>query len=282
MKIYKYTALFVLYAAVLSAPIFAQKMKVEDILAKHLESIGTAEVREKNTSRAIIGDAEINYIFPKDILGNGKIVIASEGEKIFWGININISNYPQEKFSFDGNKVKINYLRNARASVLGDFVQSNKFIVEESLLGGSLSTSWTLLNLKSKKAKISYDGTEKFNDKEAYVLEYSPKSGNLRVKLFFDKETFHHIRTEYRKDFPILMGRTSTESASQKRRYLKVVETFTDFKEEQGLTLPHNYSFIYSYSGQDSTTEVTWNFNLTGFYFNEKFEPQTFDAEANE
>lgn len=281
MKIYKYAALFVLYVAVLTAPVFSQKMKAEDILAKHLDSIGTAEVRANNTSRAAVGDAQVSYNFPKGVSGTGKIVIASAGEKFFWGINININNYPQEKFSFDGKKVKVSYLRNVGASVLGNFIQTNNMLVEESLLGGTLSTSWTLLNFANKKAKISYDGTKKIDGKETYVLEYSPKSGDLNIKMFFDKETFRHVRTEYKKDFPVPLGRTITESASQKKSYLKVVENFGDYKEEFGLTLPHSYNFTYSFIGQNSTTEVEWIFNLTGFLFNEKFDDITFDAEAN-
>lgn len=284
MKFYKNIKILILctlFIATLVLPAFSQKMNAEDILVNHLASIGTAEMRAKNTSRTIVGDAKINYVTPKDIAGTGKIVIASQGEKLFWGTNINIVNYPQERFSFDGKDVKVSYIKNVKVSFLGDFVQVNEFIVDESLLGGSLSTSWALLDMAKNKARISYDGTKKFDGKETYVLKYSPNKGDLGIKMYFDKETFRHVRTEYKRDFPVLMGRVSTQSVSQRKSYLKVVETFDNFKEEEGLTLPHKYTFTYSFIGQNDTTEIGWVFDLNTFFFNDKLDDKTFDVEAN-
>lgn len=281
MKILKITAFCALLTIVLSISAFSQKMKPEDIVAKHLDSIGTAEARAGNSSRVMIGTAEAKFISPKRISPTGKIVLASAGAKSFWALNLNSADYPQEKFGFDGKKVKVNYIKTGIPSTLGNFVQTNETIIEESLFGGALSTSWALLDLPNKKAKLSYEGTKKVDGKEAYVLGYSPRSSDLAIRLYFDTATFQHIRTEYKKSYPAPMGRTATQSVSQKESFLKVIETFSDFKKEQNLTLPHSYNLNYTFSGANATTEISWFVNMTAFLFDQKMEDSAFDVEAN-
>ncbi len=280
MKIYKSAVLFVLFIELLSASVFAQKMKAEDILAKHLDSIGTAEVRSKNTSRVIVGEAAVNFISPKNLPAKGRIVMASAGMKNFWGLNLNAVDYPFEKFSYDGKKVKAAYVRVGQRSPLGNFILSNNMLMEESMLGGTLSTSWVLINPSEQKLKISFDGTKKIDGKETYVLGYSPK-GDVNVQFYFDKETFRHVRTQYNRIFSAAAGLTPETSSRQNETRLKVTENFSDYKEESGMTLPHKYDLQYSVSGTRGATEIEWNFVISGFLFNQPLEESTFDAEAN-
>jgi hypothetical protein len=281
MKFFKLSASFLLLA-VFSLPVFAQKMKPEDVLAKHLESIGTAEVRAAVKSQLAVGDVSVEFISQKNLTANGRIVMASEGTKNFLGMNLNANDYPLEKFTYDGKKSKVAFVRTGVRSVLGNFILSNDLLLEESLLGGTLSTSWALSNTANNKAKVSFDGTKKIDGKEVYVLGYSPKGGgDIDIKLYFDKETFRHVRTEYKRTSSAAIGRTIDESARQSESRLKVVEDFSDFKAEKGVMLPHSYKLNYSVSGQNGTTEIEWKFNLTQFVFNQTLDAKTFDAEAN-
>ncbi len=56
-------------------------------------------------------------------------------------------------------------LSNGFRSKLGNFVVANDLLLEESLLGGTLSTSWALLDVAAKKPKLSFDGTKKLTAK---------------------------------------------------------------------------------------------------------------------
>lgn len=280
MRFYKYTALFVLYAALLSAPVFAQKMKAEDVVAKHLDSIGTAEVRAKNTSRVIAGEADVTFISPKNLPAKGRIVMASAGEKNFWGLNLNAVDSPFEKFSYDGKKVKVAYVRTGQRTLLGNFILTHDLLMKDSMLGGTLSTSWILLDQTDKKLNLSLDGTKKIDGKDAYVLDYAPKA-EVSIKFYFDKETFRHVRTQYTRIFSASAGRTPDASSQQNETRLKVIENFADYKEESGLTLPHKYNLQYSISGARGGTDIEWNFVLNGFLFNQNLDENTFDAEAN-
>lgn len=257
-------------------------MKPEEVLAKHLESIGKAEIRTAVKNQLAVGDVSVEFISQKNLTAQGRIVMASEGVKNFLGMNLNANDYSSEKFSFDGKKTKVAFVRTGIRSVLGNFVLSNNVILEESLLGGTLSTSWALSNIANNKAKLSFDGTKKIDGKEVYVLGYSPKGGgDLDIKLYFDKETFRHVRTEYKRTSSAAIGRTIDESARQSESRLKIVEDFSDFKVEKGLTLPHNYKLNYSVSGQNGTTEIEWKFVMSQFVFNQTLDAKTFDAEAN-
>jgi hypothetical protein len=198
MKHFKLSALFALF--VLVAPALAQKMKPEELLAKHLDSIGTAEARASVKSLIAVGDVAAKFISQKNQVVQGRIVLASAGEKNFFGMNLNSSVYSGEKFSYDGKKAKIGVVQAGAYSILGNFIKSNSMVLEESLLGGTLSTSWALLNSAEKKAKLSYDGAKKIDGREVYALGYSPKGGgDVDIVLYFDKETFRHVRTEYKR-----------------------------------------------------------------------------------
>ena len=257
-------------------------MKAEDVIAKHLDSIGTAEKRQAVKSQLTVGDAAVKYIAPKNQNLHGRIVMASAKEKIFLGLNLNATDYPQEKFSFDGDKSKVAYTRLGARSVLGNFVLTNDLLLKESLLGGTLSTSWALLDLPSKNAKISYNGTKKIDGKENYVIGYSVKNGgDIDVTLYFDKATFRHVRSEYKRTSSAGIGTNPNDSSKFIETRFKITEDFSDFKETGGLTLPHDYKILYTVSGQNGTTEIEWDFKLSGFVFNQVFPDSTFDAEAN-
>ncbi len=280
MKKFQLPMYSTLFLVLISVSAFSQKLKPEEILAKHLDSIATSEIRSANKNRIIVGDADIRFITPKNIPVIGRLVLASSKEKNFFGIVSNSINYPSEKFSFDGKKSKVGFVKDGRRSVLGNFVVSNTVSLEESLLGGALSTSWALLNWDSKKVKLTSEGTKKIDGKEAYAIGYGAKS-DFDITLYFDKETFRHIRTEYKRTSSAGIGNDPTQSSRFNETRFKITEDFSDFKNEKGLTLPHKYRINYSIIGQNGTTEIQWDFILNEFAFNQNLADGTFDADAN-
>ena len=105
MKISKLSVLFMICLFAVSAS--AQKMKPEDILAKHLDSIGTEENRAATKSLIAVGSAEVKSITKITTPVVGRIVIASAGMKIFWGMNLNSTDYPSEKFSYTHQRISL-------------------------------------------------------------------------------------------------------------------------------------------------------------------------------
>lgn len=257
----------------------AQKVQVEDILAKHLEAVGSNDARAKIRNRMIVGSVVVTYVSQRNQKTEGRAVFASEKEKNYFGMKLNASDYSGESFKFDGKGAAIGYANVGTRSVLGNFVDSNGWILGDSLFGGTLSSSWALVPTAESKAKLSFDGIKKVNGKEAFVLSYSRKGGSdLDVKLFFDKETFHHIRTEYKRTSSAGIGLRPDQSSGFSETRHKLTEDFSDFRAENGLVLPHKYRIEYLVTGQQGTTELLWEHVLTDFLFNQNLDAATFST----
>lgn len=261
----------------LSTSLTAQKLKPEEIIAKHLDSIAAADKLAATKSLVAVGEAQVDYITQKNQPAKGRVVVASEGQKLFFGLSLNAADYSQEKIVFDGKKSSVDFVRPGVRSDLGSFVQNNNELASHGLLGGTLSTSWALLNTDQGKAKISSSGTKKIDGVEVYVLTYSPKGGNdLDITMYFDKETFRHVRTEYTRIISSGIGRTINESARTSETRLKVTENFSDYKDFQGRMIPHKYKMYYTFTGTNGTKEVSWTYELTEFAVNQALDAGTF------
>ncbi len=259
----------------------AQKMKPEELIAKHLDSVGTAEARSSVKSQMAVGDAVVTFISEKNQNAVGRVVIASAGPKNFFGLSLNASDYPGERFSFNGSKSKVAAVMNGLRSYFGNFVDANELVLRDSLLGGTLSSSWALNDIAGKKVKLSVGGPKKMDGKEYYTLEYTPKGGSdVGITLFFEKDTFRHARTEYKRTASAGIGVGPDQSAGFSETKLKVIETYSDFRPEKGLTLPHTYKLNYSETGQRGTREVEWAYTLNEFSFNQAMDDKTFDVDA--
>ncbi len=259
----------------------AQKITSEELVAKHLDSIGTAEARAAVKSQVVVGDVVVTFISQKNQPAVGRVVMASAGTKNFFGLSLNASDYPGERFSFDGTKSKVAGVVNGQRSYFGNFVDTNEMILRDSLLGGTLASSWALHDLSRRKVKVSSEGTKKIDGKEHYVMSYSPKGGSdVSVTLYFEKDTFRHARTEYKRTISAAIGVRAEQSSGYDETRLKVTEVYGDFRVENGLTLPHTYKLTYSEIGQRGNREVEWAYTLNEFAFNQPMDEKTFDADA--
>lgn len=270
------TVLFVMALITVSSA-FGQKLKPEEIVAKHLASIGTAEKLASVKTLIAVGQVDVQYLTQKNLLpASGRIVVASEGNKTFFGLQLNASDYPQEKFIYDGSKFDVAMIRAGSRSPFGEFVQGSNGILSGGILAGAYKTSWPLLSAMDKGAKISSGGSKKINDREALGIKISPKGKvDAEITMYFDEQTFQHVRTEYTRTSSAMMGRTIDESARQLETRVKVTEDYSDFKEVQGLTLPHKYKILYSVLGA-ATKEISYTAVFMEFAVNQPLDPGTF------
>lgn len=259
----------------------AQKLKPEEIIAKHLESIGAAETRAGIKSQMAVGDAVVTFVSQKNQTAAGRIVMASSGGMNFLGLQLNAADYPGDKFSYDGSKTKVAKLVNGYRSYMTDFVEANQTLLKDSLLGGVLASSWALNDMANKRVKLSGGGLKKVDGKELYVIDYSPKGGSdIDISLFFEKDTFRHVRTEYKRTSSAGIGTNPNQSSGFDETRIKVTETYGDFRDVKGLMLPHIYKFTYSEIGGRGTREVEWAYTLNEFAFNQPIDEKSFDVDA--
>lgn len=268
------------------------KMKPEEIVAKHLASIGAAETIASVHSRIIAGSVVAIMRAPGTAKFTGQAILASEGGKNTIGMGFESAGKYEERFAFDGNNVSVGYARPGVRGYWGDFLLTHENIIKLGLVGGTLSDSWPLLNFSDKKQKLEYGGTKKVGDRTLYVINYVPRgSSDLEIKLFFDSETFQHVRSEYTRVISaglgsgaIPSGRASSaatsgaidQSGQQRPTRYKMTEEFSDFRKESGLNMPHTYKINLDLDTRGGTQSVEWDFTLTEFAFNQQIPPATF------
>ena len=256
----------------------AQKVTAEDVVAKHLASVGSGITVGRIRNRMIVGEVVVTFVSQRNQKAEGRVVFASEKEKNYFGTKLNASDYVGEEFKFDGANSAIGYANLGTRTVLGNFVQSNNWMVADSVFGGVLASSWVLTR-NVGNAKLSFDGIKKVDGKDSYVLTYSRKGGSdISVRLFFDKETYHHVRTEYKRTSSAGIGTSPDQSSGFSETRIKLTEDFSDFRDESGLMLPHRYRIEYNVTGQRGTTELLWDHALTNFLFNQNLDASTFST----
>lgn len=254
-------------------------LTAEQVIAKHLDSIGTAEARGSVTSRVILGKA----ISTMRIGGSGQVegsaVLASQGTSSLVGISFDIQTYPHEKMGFDGKTLRVADITPGTRSTLGQFFMTHEMPFREGLLGGTLSTAWPLLDMSSRKANVKYDGIKKIDGRKMHVLKYETKNDSgLKTKLYFDAETFQHVRTEYEQRIIQQMATTPGVTQQQGDSITKLVEEFSDFKTEGGVMLPHSYKLQLSIETLSRRLLQDWMFTLSQFVANRKLESKEFDV----
>lgn len=243
-----------------------QKIKPEELVEKHLASIGTAEARAAARNRIVEGDADVVFRLSASGRLSGMVSFLSEGPMVRLEMIFNSVEYHGELFGFDGKKVAVAQIRPGERSPLADFVHTYDVLLREGLLGGTISTAWPLLDLAHRQPKLQYTGIKNIEGKQLHELKYEMKrrSTELRIALYFDAESFRHVRSQYRLSLPQGMGGGQEESS--------LVETFDDFKEVDGLTLPHAYKIIL----QQDRFLAEWNLAVTRVMHNQQIDPKLF------
>lgn len=252
------------------------KMTAEEVIRKHLASIGTSEALAEVKSRVMVGTGRLTSKIGYNGQLSGPSQFASEGDKIVLAMIFNSNDYPYEKVGFDGENITIGRPTVAK-SRLGEFLKSQSSVIKQGLFGGVLSSAWPLLNVNAKKAKMEYGGITKRDGQEFHKLKYIPaRGGSLKVVLYFDAETFRHMMSEYQYIVPIQMGANMTENSQAKPGYFTLIEQFSDFKTAGQLTLPFSYTINVSAQNRDETVELEWRMKIAQVYFNEPLESTAF------
>jgi hypothetical protein len=236
----------------------AADTKAEEIVAQHLDSLGTAEARAAVKSRAIEGTLRFKAL----VGGSGEIVGSwgrvSEQRKSNFVMRFGTGDWRGEQFVFNGDKTWFAAATAShRPSVLAKFVSSQDFIIKEGLLGGELSTGWALQNLNRDRVKLEYMGLKKIDGHELQGIEYySKRNTDMTVKLYFDPETHRHVMTVFAVAISPNMSHLVTESVNQQEIRYTVEERFSDFQTDNGITLPRHYDLQYTQELQSGSTRV--------------------------
>jgi len=259
----------------------ADKVTPEELVAKHIEAIGTAEARKSNRSRIVAGSSLMNLKTGGRGNISGPALLASQKEKVLLKAEFTSPGYPFEKLGFDGRKLHAKQYSPGVRSPLAEFFLSHDTVFSEGLIGGTLSSAWPLLDLAGRGPKLQYGGTEKIDGRQAHKLRYLPRGGgDVKITIFIDAENYQHLRTDYERVIAAPMGGSPGASASMREMRYTLVEDFRDFRVEGGLTLPHTYTIQYTVSRLNQPLALDWTFNFTRFTFDYPIEEKQFLADT--
>ncbi|HKO98756.1 MAG TPA: hypothetical protein VJU86_17285 [Pyrinomonadaceae bacterium] len=260
-------------------------MKPEEVVAKHLASIGKPEDIAASKTRVITGQNNTKLKIAGTIREvSGPAQFASDGQKVLLTMVFNSDNYPYEKIAWDGDRLTVANLPRGGRSALTNFFVTQDLIFKHGLVGGALSSAWPLGSLDPEKGKLSYSGTDKIDGRPVHRLKYQPRRGDLKVNLYFDAETFQHLRSEYEYTISPKMGpRPSSSmggpnSTSQTLSRYKLTEEFSNFKTVGKVTLPQSYKLQIVVEAQPQTLDYTIEFNQ--FAFDQTIEASAFNVSS--
>ena len=272
---------------------FAQDLTADKVVAEHLKSIGSPAVLSGIKSRVFVGITSANFIQGGNGSMNGTSMFVSEGKKLAIVLKYGDVNYPGEYFAFDGKDVSVGEISPGHRSPLADFIFRYNGLVKEGRMGGALTGSWPLLNLRERQADLKYRNAT-VDGRRMYEIEYRPKQGlkDVKINLFFDPDTFHHVRTEYRVRIQDDMSATDMPASGQPGTggkfvlhdgvhdsIYELVEKFDDFKKVGEMVLPQSYTIEYSVEGQGNTFIAKWNLKAAQWDFDKTYDDRIFKAQ---
>lgn len=190
--------------------------------------------------------------------------------------------YPREQLGFNGNSFMAAFVTPGVRSALGNFLMTHSLVFKQGLMGGTLSTAWPLLDLSARNPRLEYAGLKTLDNRKLHELTYQAQGGSdLQVRLFFAEATFQHVRTEYERVIAASIGTRSSIDAKEREIRYKMVEEFSNFRNEGGLNLPHSYKIKLIADTPGGTFLADWEITLTQFTFNEPIDPNSFTIGAN-
>ncbi len=265
-----------------------QELTPDQVVDEHLKSLGRPDVRAATRSTGSVGTATANFIQGASGSMSGTSMFVSEGHNLAIALKYGDINYPGEYIAFDGKDVSVGHIHPGQRSPMGDFLFRYNGLIKEGLMGGVLSQAWPLMNLKEKQPLLKCRMAT-VEGRRLHEIEYRPKQGlgEMKIKLYFEPETFRHVRTEYsvriRDDMSIGPGGPPVEGAFPLRDGLpdsiyNFVEKFDDFKKVGLTVLPHSYTLYYSVEGHGAFIGE-WKMQANEWIFNRDYDPKIFKAQ---
>lgn len=238
----------------------AEKLTADQLVERHLQSIGSAAARAARTSSMAEGKVHLKFQVAGSGASSGEAVFFSEGVKLRLVLKFDNRQYLGEDIVFDGNKFAVGYAVTETRSPFGEFLHIYNSIIKEGLLGSALSTAWPLLDLKARAPKLQYKGVERIDGQPFHALRYQIRKGgqDLAISLYFDPSTFQHVRTIYKVTLSAPIG-VNLQDTESRETYYKIEELFGDFRAVDGVTVPGRWDLRFSIDGRQS---LQWEWEM--------------------
>lgn len=258
-----------------------ESISPDDLIARHLESIGPAASLEDLKSFNSTGRVILDLLVGGSGHLEGVSQIVSQGHQNSVVFDFGNANYGEERLVFDGDKTDASFISPGNRSPLGEFIFTYRSLLSEGLFGGVLSTAWPLLEVDERQPKLKVKGLKKADDQQLWELEYRLRKGgrDLTIRLYFDAETFRHVKSTYDVTISSGLGSTPEESARLRQTRLKLTEEFGEFRAIHDLTLPTEWTITYNEEGTGRGRVWKWTVYLQNVQTNQLVPPEQFQLQ---
>jgi hypothetical protein len=229
-----------------------------DIIAHHLDAIGTPQARVGLRSLAIQGTLHFRILVGGGGGVTGSWGRVSEERQSNFVMRFGTGDWRGEQFTYGGHRTSFAAATSShRRSAFAQFVSAQDFIIKEGLLGGALSTGWALRNLDQNRPKLVSLGMKKVDGRTLSAVRYLPKSSSdMEIILYFDPDNYRHVKTLYLVSLSANLGGEVTRSSRQQNIRYTIEERFGDFETIDGITMPRRYDLRYTQELQNGNTRA--------------------------
>ncbi len=262
----------------------AEKMKAEELLARHRASLGAEDILTTYRTAGMQGMGQFRMF--RGGTGNleGRVAMISDALKSRFSLDLGHLLYSGEQFISDGQRVEIQYVRNETQtrSDLGMFFYRYPQLIRNGIWGGSLTRTWALLNHDAKELRLRYQGLSEKDGKQLHEATIDCRGcGEVTIHLFFESDTFRHVLTTY----SLVTPSPPTENRSLKTpmkdppfiRYT-MEEHFSNFRTQAGVTQPTQWLVRYTRDQQDRPVMLELESRFEIQIINNPYEPALFEA----
>jgi hypothetical protein len=250
------------------------------VLSKHRAAIGSPAKLQTIKTLFAAGMSEFESRMPI-VRGGGKAVVISDSDNLYFLMSLNSKEYPFEKIGMFGDKVSLPFVTAGNRSNLGVFLTEHSRILSDSLFCGIMSHRWITNVAANTKLKLKSSGQKKIDKRQTHVIEVlmGASTGEFKVQLYFDAETFYHVRSEYKRVVPSGQAEFGRQNDTAEAR-IDVTEEFSDFNDVDGLNLPYNYKVTLVSNSGTQTFGNSWGIKVVDYYPNQKLTDDffTFDV----
>lgn len=248
-----------------------ETLTAEQIIEKYIAAMGGKETLAKFKTRVATGtvkkdgDAPANFGIMSE--APNRVSMYYQFEKFDWRIIYNGSDsYFRPVLAASAFKQFAPV-----ADKYSDMAKSGFLFNDISLYNVLNSDNLSNFTLKAK-------GTKKINNRETFVVEAKPKKGDT-IKLFFDKETFMWVRTEFgeiRLSKPPGGFTNAIVNRSDEDIAVNFYFEVSDFKEVDGIKLPFKFVQVATVPILSQKTVGTITGTITEYKHNIPIQPEMF------
>ncbi len=245
----------------------AQKISVAELIEIHRQNVCSVSCESWHRMDGI-GVSQLKALTGVAGLASGRLKLKIGPDQFDLDFRVSRADFPGEHFSYDGEKMHVEFISPGLRSPYGNFVYVRSSIIREGLLGGSLNPNWPLFD-HERKRKIRYRGWKK--KQKLHEIRYRvSKFASMVIRIYLDQE-WRHVKTTYTVTLnrgiaePLDIRREPTPWMENKQAIREeLIETFGKFQSVDGFLLPTLWGLEYRRQGGRQGQVWQWATRFSG------------------